>query len=202
MAEHDDTPTPEVTSANPTPEKTVPYTRFQQVVSSKNELSSRIQALEAENLALSEKTATVDTLSASVEEWKGKAEAAEGKYTRWQGIASKIGTTDSEAIEAAEWAYSRLPEQDRPDLPAWLDTIKEDPSKAPKVLSPWLSDPEPQPEPKVKPTTPRRGAQPPGAPSSVSPEALRAARDHAVRTGDWSRYRELQTARGVRTSVK
>lgn len=203
MADENKTPNP---APAPVSEQSIPYSRFQAVVQAKNDLTAQLEEAQGQIQSLSEKAATVDTLAGQVEEWKGKASSAEEKFGRWQGIASKLGTTDSEAIEAAEWAYSKLPEADRPDLPAWLDSIKEDPSKAPKVLTPWMQPQKPNPaappeSAPSKPRTPARGAQPPGAPSSVSHTAIIEARDHAVRTGDWSRYRELMKARGVRTNV-
>lgn len=194
--------------------QTVPYERFATVVSQKNEMASQLDALRQENQGLAEKAATVDTLSSQVNEWRGKAEQAETRYGRWQNIASKLGTTDQEAVEAAEWAYGRLPEADRPEMGAWLDTIKADSAKAPKVLRPWLTGDSAggqgdagggaggagggqQPPPK----NPPRGNQPPGAPANVSAEQFRAAKEHAIRTGDWSRYQALAKSAGMRTNV-
>jgi len=187
------------------------------VVASKNELASQVSALQAEVQSLSEKAATVDTLTGQISEWKGKAEKAEGKFSRWQAIASGIGTTDTEAIEAAEWAYGRLPEEDRPQLGDWLSGLREKPETAPKVLSPWLSpatDSKPDSTPptrtkttppasngKTTPRAPARGAQAPGAPSSLSVEAVRAAKERGIKTGDWSAYRELVQAAGFRTNA-
>ena len=178
----------------------VPYDRFQAVVAAKNEASARISALQAEVQALSEKAATVDTLSGQVNEWKSKAEAAEGKWGRWQSIAAGLGTADQEAVEAAEWAYNRLPAKARPKLGDWLAQIREKPAEAPKVLHPWLSTEQAGPgaAEKPPPRPPPRGATPPGAPSAITAEQIREAKNHGVRTGDWSRYRELAEAAGLR----
>jgi len=198
----DDTAVVPPNGAAPAPKapEAVPYDRFQAVVAAKNEASARITALQAEVQALSEKAATVDTLSGQISEWKTKAEAAEGKWGRWQSISQGLGTADQEAVEAAEWAYSRLPAKDRPKLGDWLTQIREKPTEAPKVLHPWLS-PAQQPETpgqKPQPRAQPRGATPPGAPGAVTVEQIREAKDHGVRTGDWSRYRELAEAAGLR----
>lgn len=185
-----------------TQEKTIPYERFQSVVGQKNELAAKVTELEGQVQSLSEKAATVDTLGQQVREWQGKAETAEARFGTYKTISSTLGTTDQEAIEAAEWAYNKLPTKDRPKLPDWLGSLKEDPSKAPKVLSPWLTQSQSQSKPadSQTPATQPRGTtnqpQAPGAPSTVSADAINAARDHAIKTGDWTRYKELRKAAG------
>ncbi|MCB9763919.1 MAG: hypothetical protein H6739_29380 [Alphaproteobacteria bacterium] len=179
------------------PEKTVPYSRFEAVVASKNEALAQLQSLQIENQSLLEKAATVDTLGSQLREAQAQAQAAEQKFGRWQSIASQLGTTDQEAIEAAEWAHSRLPQKDRPKLNDWLTGIKADPATAPKVLQPWLSPGDQgqagaAPTPRPTPRPPATGTQPPGAPSSLSNAELRRIREEAQRTGDWSRWRELR----------
>lgn len=180
--------------------RTVPYERFEKVVSSKNALTSRVATLEGELQTLSEKAATVDTLGSQLREAQEQVAAAEAKFGRWQSIASALGTTDSEAIEAAEWAHSRLPQEDRPELGDWLGSIKEAPDKAPRVLRSWLQSDEggqggdePPEASKRKPPRPAGGGkQPPGAPDALSAAELRRVREDAIRTGDWSRWKEIR----------
>lgn len=194
------TPPPPATPA----EQTVPYARFQQVVAGKADLAGQLKSANAQIQTLTEKAATADTVAAQAADWKAKAELAEGKFGRYQAISGALGTTDAEAIEAAEWAHGRLPAEGRPDLAPWLESIKSEPDTAPKVLAPWLTTTSDPPPPKTK-TTPRpgsKGTQPPGASSSLSPAAVRAARDVAVQSGDWSQYKALVTAAGYRTNAK
>jgi hypothetical protein len=181
----------------------VPYDRFQQVVASKNDLSGQLQAAQEQIQALTEKTATTDTVTAALAAANGRADAAEGKFDRWRAVSGALGTTDQEAIDAAEFAHSRLPAEDRPELPAWLSGLKEDPANAPKMLQPWIGAPaEPAAPTKSAPRAAKPTAQPPGAPSSVSADAMRAARIVGVRTGDWSQYKTLAKAAGYRTNAK
>jgi len=186
----------------PSPD-TVPYGRFQEVVSARNTATTRIEALEAELQGLSEKAATVDTLGTQLNETKAALEKANGRFGRFKTIAGALGTADEEAVEAAEWAYSRLPEEGRPELPDWLNGIKEKPETAPKVLQSWMqgsgeTQQTTTPTPKPAPRPPPRGPTPPTAPQTVTAAQIREARDYAVKTGDWSRYKALAEAGGYR----
>lgn len=187
-------------------DKTIPYTRFKAVVDSKNDLAAKVTDLEGQLQTLSEKAATVDTLATQVQEWKGKAEQAETRFSTFQTISGALGTTDAEGVEAAEWAYGRLPQEDRPELGDWLTGLKDDPTKAPKVLHPWLAQESSGNEgsgdteaPKSKPKGTGSSAQPPGAPSQVSADEFRRAREHGVKTGDWSKYKQLRKVAGFAT---
>ena len=195
----DPTLTPDATASAPAPadEQTVPYERFAKLEASRNDLQARLETLQ-------EKAATVDTLAARLAETEAKALAAESRFSTWRDLSAALGTTDQEALEAAEWAHSKLPSEGRPPIGDWISTVKADPSTAPKVLAPWLAqDPGPDPapatpEPKRTPRPPKASPTPPASPPSVSADSIRAARDEGVRTGDWTRYRELASAAGYR----
>jgi hypothetical protein len=180
----------------------VPYERFQEVVSAKNTLSTEVTTLKGEVQKLTERAATADTLASQMNEWKGKAEQAEGRFSRFKDIASTLGTTDPDAIEAVEWQYGKLPTEGKPALPDWLKSVKEKPDEAPAILRPFLAaptetKPEGAPDTKTPPDTrkpaPRAnggGPNPPGAPSAHSAAEIRKLREEAVRTNDWSKYKE------------
>ena len=72
------------------------------------------------------------------------AQQASQGLTEYQA-AARIGVTDPELYEAARWAYSRMPEADRPAFSDALASWKEDPSAAPLVLRPHLA-PAPAPQ--------------------------------------------------------
>ena len=172
--------------------KTVDYDKYQRVVSAKQGLERQVEELKTEAAALSEKAATVDTLATQVGEWRSKAEEASGKFSRWQDIATRIGTTDADAIEAVEWQYGRIGGDDRPALGDWLDGLKAEPDKAPTILRPLLGSDAAQPKPKPKDKA--GSAAPPAAGSQYSAEEIRAIRIEATRTGDWQKYREIRKA--------
>jgi hypothetical protein len=195
---------PAASPATPAPAaNVVDHDRYARVVAAKQGLEAQVADQRAQIDALAEKSATVDTLASQVEEWKGKAAEAATRFDRFKTLSAGLGTTDTEAIEAAEWAHSRLPAEGRPEIGAWVEGIKTDPTKAPKVLAPWLA-PAPSTDPAIPapktpgPKPPNRGTQQTGAPAAVSAEQFRAAREKGVRSGDWSEFKALKKAGGYR----
>lgn len=128
-------------------ERTVPYSRFSKVVEQRAALEARIAELEAEGQRLTERAATADTLAQQLEAAKEAAKTASQGLTEYQA-AARIGVTDPELYEAAQWAYSRLPKTDRPSFSDALTAWKNDPSAAPLVLRPHLA-PAPAPAPET-----------------------------------------------------
>jgi len=172
--------------------RTVPYDRFQATVAAKNEALAKVSALEAEVQKLSEKTATVDTLAAEVAKWKGEASNAQAKYMTHREIAAALGTTEPDVIEAAEWQFGRLPAKDRPKVGDWLTGLKAKPEDAPVILRPFLA-------PERGTTTERKppprvvgGGNNAGNETHFSAQELRAAREKAMATGDYSELRSMR----------
>lgn len=190
--------------------KTIEYTTYQRVVSAKQGLETQVGELKDQVASLSEKVATVDNLTGQVTEWQQKAQQAETRFARFKDIAEALGSTDSDAIEAVEWQYGKLSGDDKPEMATWLSGLKEAPDTAPAVLRPFLTPQaavkapeaadkatEPGKPPgshKASPRPPAASSQPPGAPSQHSPEQIRIIRESALRTGDWSKYREIRKA--------
>ena len=168
--------------------KTVDYDKFSRVVEAKRGLERQVEELRAESATLAERAATADTLAQQVESWKAKAQEESTKFGRFQDIATRIGTTDSDAIEAVEWQYGRLGGEDRPALGDWLDAMTEKPDDAPAILRPFLV----QRAEKVAPKTKAATAAPPAAGSQYSQDEIKAITAEAVRTGDWSTYRAVR----------
>lgn len=83
------------------------------------------------------KVATADTLAAQLEEWKAKAEQAQGGLTRYQAAAG-VGVTDADTIEALEAAHSKamkgVAKDKQVDFPTYLGSAKKDPSLLPSYL--------------------------------------------------------------------
>ena len=126
-------------------EQLVPIHRLREVNEKRLALEARIQQLEAEAQTLTERAATADTLAKQLEAAQSAAQQASQGLTEYQA-AARIGVTDPELYEAARWAYSRMPEADRPAFSDALASWKEDPSAAPLVLRPHLA---PAPAPQV-----------------------------------------------------
>lgn len=143
-------------------EKTVPWHRFE-------ERGSKIKALEAE---LAELRGKFDGLAKEAEGWKqGAAEAQAwrtkhdqltAQYTEERALAAE-GITDPEVIEAARWAYGRLPEAERKPFPEVVKAWKEKPTEAPKILQPHLAPP--------PPAAPQRPGLPPSSKGTAASPA-------------------------------
>jgi hypothetical protein len=171
----------------------VPYERFTQV-------NGRAKAAEA-------RIAELEPLARKATD----GEAAVARFSRYQESAQR-GIVDPSIFEAVEGAWGKLPEQGRPTLGAYLDQLRADPSKAPALLRPHLSSATTSAAAAqtaaaggtststaagttaartAQPATPA-GTQAPGAPAALSVEAIRAAREEGVRTGNWSRWIEMR----------
>ena len=195
---------PNPPNPNPNPgeqPKVVAYENFQRVVEAKTGLEAQLKTAQSQIQALQEKAATVDTLSGQVNEWKNKATEAEGRFATFSEFSGALGTNDSEIIGVFDAKYKALPEKDRPSRTDWVGILKAKPDGAPSVLRPWLTGgvgnttvggpPKPAPKPPNTPPTP------PSAPSSVSPEEIARVREEAVRTGDWSKWKEMRKGMGL-----
>jgi len=137
------TPPPGTPPPADPPAGTVPYKRFQTVVGERNNLREQVATLRAEAQQLTERGATVDTLTAANTALQGKLDAANSRYDRHTLIAQH-GVTDKDAVAAVEWQYGRLPEEGRPELGAWLDSFKEAPESVPTILRPLFAGAPPQ----------------------------------------------------------
>ena len=129
---------------------------------------------------LRKKLAEAEKASGSATEAKLKEERA--KWARERALLER-GVTDEESRLVVETLYSRLPAKDRPEIGAWLDGMKEQPDKAPKVLQPFLGPP-PATVPPGKQAPPARGGEStPRAGATATPEQIRAAGERARREG-------------------
>lgn len=181
-------------------ERTVSYEKFKRVVQARDGLQSRVTELQEENQTLSEKAASVDSLMEDLRKSRADTETEKSRFQRYQKISSAIGSTDPDAIEAVEWQHSKLAGDDAPELGEWLKGLQEDPSKAPSILRPLFQgggaagagteNASGKKRPKDHPGT--GGGNPQGGNSSYSREQLREIRREAVRTGDWSRWKDAR----------
>ena len=100
-------PAPATPPPAPAGVQTVPYARFQTLVGERNDLRSQIENLNAQVQGLTEKGATVDTLTQANTALQGELKSEQGRFSRFSTIASH-GLTDPQAVEAVEWQYGKL----------------------------------------------------------------------------------------------
>lgn len=156
---------------------------------------ARIAELEAQLEALKTQATKAETLAAQLEDMRLERAA-------WQA-----GVTDPEGIEVARLFHGKLPAKDRPTLGDWLGQLKADPSTAPRALAAYLA-PSILPASVAAPSATGKplpqanaGALPTPAASGVfDAAAIRAMRQEAQRTGDYSKLREAMPA--IRESMK
>lgn len=188
----------------------VPAARLRDETVAKRKAQERVAELEQAIARLEQRAATADTLAKQLEEAQSRFTAA---TTAWDSERAvyQLGITDPEAIEVARHLHGRLPEQDRPPLADWLRAAKDDPTKAPRALSPYLTS---APAPATTPSTPQAAPSPAVSatgqrPAAVAPAAgqgaldavqIRQLREECARTGDWSRWKEAAPA--IRASVR
>ena len=174
-------PPPPTTSPLPPPrndgeERTVPMERFRAVVEAKNAGNLRIQELQEEVQKYAERAATADSLAKALEEGRAAWKTKETSYQEDMALLSS-GLTDEEGRAVARTLYSRIPAEGRPkSLLEWIGSLREEGATLPRALVPYLTHQAKQTvSPPGNPTVTRPGAQPPLAPTRVTPEALNAA---------------------------
>lgn len=178
--------------------RTVEYDKFSRVVAAKRGLEQQVAELREANQALEERASVVDALAGQLEQMQSKAAEAEQRFARYQTISSAVGSTDADVVEAFEWQYSRLTGDDKPELSAWVGSLKENPDAAPAVLRPWLKPAEPaKAEPAARRASPSAGhEQPHGAKSAYSDAEMRAAKAELI-AGRPEKWLAMRKAMGI-----
>lgn len=196
-------------------EAMIPESRLRQETRLKRQALERVQQLEAELEAAAKKAATADTLARQIED-QGKAHAAALAEWETERAVWRVGLTDPDGIEVARLLHGKLPEKDRPSIGDWLGSLRDDPSKAPRALAAYLAPAEPPPAHDPPPAASKPAGQqaqqqaargkpapssgPPATQQAYSAEQIRALREEAQRTGDYTRLRE--SIEGIRASVR
>ena len=102
----------------------------------------RIKELEPKLEASQDSTARLEAMASQLESLQAELAVSKQRYTTHSAITS-AGFTDPDVRDMVEWSYSRAmegrPKKDRQALPAWLESVKADPSIAPTALRPHLS---------------------------------------------------------------
>lgn len=191
-------------AAPPVHEPPPDHPRFQQVVEQRNALRAEKAALEEQLQAAIEKAATVDTLAKQIESMKASHKGVVAGYEERLAL-SGAGINDSDGQTVVRALYNSLPDAERPKtISDYLGQFQgENAAEPPRALAPYLKAPEPaeSPAPAPAPGSPMPRAPKPGgtAPKAgdVTGEALRAARLHAQRTGDFTQYKALRAQMGA-----
>ena len=169
----------------PDPAQWVPYARFAEVLGERN---------------------TFETKARERDAFEQRLQAAEATWSQERDLM-QAGLLDEEGRGVARYLYGQIPETERPKtIKEWLAVVKADPTKAPRALAGYLGAGAPAagapgtppagqpPAPVQMPRTEVAGTQPPAAGQVWTAEAVRALKDEAVRTGDWSKYKAAQPA--------
>lgn len=198
--------TPEGAPPNPPPvtpaaepAKVVAYENFQRVVEAKTNLEGEVKTLKGQIQSLTEKAATVDTLSSEVNRWKTEAEKAKGAFGVFTEFSGALGLASPKVINIFDAEYGTLPETERPTRKAWIESLKATPDAAPEHLRPWLAAPQeapPQGAPRpAQPKPPGTPPTPPGAPAQYGEAEIRKAREELAR-GNPEPWKAIRKAMG------
>ena len=113
--------------------------RISKIASKAHEAEKRANELETSLADIQQRAASIDIISAQLEEMKGKLSASESRYHRFQAV-SKYGITEPDIIEAIEGSYEKSmknkPKKDHVSLEDWISNHIQSPDTAPILLRP------------------------------------------------------------------
>lgn len=171
----------------------VAYERFAEVNTENKALKARVAELEP-------KAAEADKLAPKLEKLKTEYDGARATWDEERGLFT-VGVTDPEGHAVARTLFQSLPVEGKPaTLAEWVSGFKEDPTKAPRGLAPYLpqavkaTGATPAATPAAGTVTappPAGGGKAPGAPAGITADIIRAARERAAQTGDMTQLQQL-----------
>lgn len=177
--------------------ETVPYERFQQVVSERSKLKAELDEARSSLQSHAESAAAAELLRVELDDTRAKLAALAVDAGLDTALAERGFDDDGRAM--VRFLHGRLPEEGRPGLAEWVDGMKADPASRPRPLLAYFDTPTaPLPPPPVPPPAlPRPGAHSDGeAPAAdVSADAIRIARERFERTGDAAELRAMLARR-------
>jgi len=174
------------------------YTRFQEVVREKQAAVAERDAARAEGKGWSERAATADTLA---EQLRAEKDGRKADRAAWDQERTLLGAglADAESQAVALAIFGALPEEQRkPGVGPWLAGLRAEGATIPRGLQPYLGQQQPAAKPGGQsagggglPRAIAGGTQPPAATSGANAQAIRAAREQATKTGDWTAFNNL-----------
>ncbi len=115
--------------------------RVSRVASKAKEAENRANQLETSLSDIQDRAASIDILSAQIEEYKTKLNVSETRFNRYQAV-SRYGITEPEIIEAIEYSYEKSmkgkSDGEKVSLDQWISNHLQTPEKAPILLRPHL----------------------------------------------------------------
>lgn len=165
--------TPEATTPEPAANEAVPYARFAEVLEERNQLRE---------------------VASGLPDLQQKIEGFETERKSWAVDREFMtaGLTDSEGLDVAKYLYGKIEGEARPSVSDWLAT-------PPKALAGYFKKTGTAPTPAAPALVPdaNKGTTATSAPATgepISADMTRQIVQEAVKTGDWSRYREARDA--------
>lgn len=165
-------------------------------------LAARLKEVIGERNAALAELVTSRELAAGAEALRSQlaeltaARAAETASWGEEKELMRSGLLDDEGRDVARLLYQRTPESERPkSIGEWIGGLRAEGATIPRALQPYLGAPGATVVPPPRATGDGKPA--PTAPA-VTPEALRAAREHYKKTGDSSKMAALSIAMKAR----
>jgi TolA-binding protein len=147
----------------------------------------QVQSLQEKLDSQSGKFEAMDNLNKQIQELGEQLQKSESRYSRHMAI-SEMGFQDEELRDMVEWSYEKATKgmEEAPSLVEWLGAIKQDPSKAPKVLAPHLRKPESasSPSPEVEAVPEPTAAIQEEPPAILPPKTNKGATQAPVKSTD------------------
>ena len=164
----------------------IPYDRFVAVVKDRNALKKELAAREQ---AVTELQAGQNDMAALQRQLAELQARYEGDQSAWadERALYQAGVTDPKKHSVARALYADLDGEDRPGFVDFVQGLREDPT----VGALFGGGPPEAPRPKSTPKRSKVVESQPDPSGPVTADALRRAKEHGIRTNDWSRFREL-----------
>lgn len=177
----------------------VPWDRFQTIVSKNGKLAHQLREAKAELVTLSERGATVDTVTRELEMARTRIASMSADTDLNMALAERGLDADGRSI--IKMLHSNLPEDGRPGVLEWHDLMRDDASKRPKPMLGYFDAPQPMdkvdapdPAPKSKPKMPRSSRHSGGSGTGnadVTAAQIREAREAAMQSGHWDKVKAM-----------
>lgn len=203
-----DAPAPDAPAERPGP---VPYARFHELTQRHQQVTAELDRLRSEVVQRTERAAQADALAKQLAELQAQHAAASQSWAEERTFLG-VGLVNPEGQALARTLHGLLPAEGRPAIGDWLGTMLGEGGQvhpalshylgrapvAPAPASPAPAAPAPA-SPMPRPSGPA-GAQPPSASPVYSAEQIRALREEAQRTGDYTRLRAAMP--GINASLR
>lgn len=157
----------------------IPKSRFDQVYADRKTAKAEAERLAAELEAAAGASEAAAGLQTRIVELETQLAAAGSRFDTFRDL-SAAGFSDPSVIAGIKQTYQALPEDGRPELAAWVEACKADPTTAPALLRPHFARVAAPPAAATPPAPPAASEPPPAAQTQVPPRANVAARPYTT----------------------